>query len=256
VITKLQETYVRKVLDTVNDLDNVLYEISNESGPTSVKWQFHLIRYIKNHEARKPKQHPVILSGGWGMPNADLFASPADAVAPGNNPPKEKYAFDPPPATGTKVVILDSDHNESDRTDPQFAWRSFLRGHNPIVMDWWDGPQWNPLRRALGHTRTYAEKMNLAALTPQPKLASTRYCLANPGMEYLVYQPKAGEGFSVELETGTYRYEWFNPAKGENAGIGSIQVSGGTQQFKAPFAGEAVLYLRAPRPVEARRGGT
>jgi hypothetical protein len=57
-VTKLQETYVRKVLDTVHDLDNVLYEISNESGPTSAKWQCHLIRHIKDYEAAKPKHHP------------------------------------------------------------------------------------------------------------------------------------------------------------------------------------------------------
>jgi len=29
-VTALQEAYVRKVVDTVNDLDNVLYEIGNE----------------------------------------------------------------------------------------------------------------------------------------------------------------------------------------------------------------------------------
>ena len=34
-ITALQEAYVRKVVDTVNDLDNVLYEISNESPGNS-----------------------------------------------------------------------------------------------------------------------------------------------------------------------------------------------------------------------------
>ena len=30
-VTRIQEAYVRKVIDTVNDLDNVLLEISNES---------------------------------------------------------------------------------------------------------------------------------------------------------------------------------------------------------------------------------
>jgi len=39
----------------------------------------------------------------------------------------------------------------------------------------------------MGDTRRYAEKMNLAAMTPHPELVSTRYCLANPGEEYLVY---------------------------------------------------------------------
>ena len=31
-ITSLQEAYIRKVIDTVNDLDNVLYEITNETA--------------------------------------------------------------------------------------------------------------------------------------------------------------------------------------------------------------------------------
>ncbi len=34
-VTRIQEHYVRKVIDTVNDLDNVLYEICNEAGPYS-----------------------------------------------------------------------------------------------------------------------------------------------------------------------------------------------------------------------------
>lgn len=122
-----------------------------------------MIRYIKNYEATKRKQHPVIMSGGWGMKNADLFAGPADAVAPGNERPKELYASDPPAATGAKVVFIDSDHNSSDRTDPQFAWKSFLRGHNPIVMDWWNGNRWNPIRRAMGQTRAFTSEVNLAA---------------------------------------------------------------------------------------------
>ena len=38
-VTALQEAYIRKVIDTVNDLDNVLYEISNESHSDSSAWQ-------------------------------------------------------------------------------------------------------------------------------------------------------------------------------------------------------------------------
>ncbi len=33
-----QESYVRKVVDTVNDLDSVLYEIRNEAGGYSAAW--------------------------------------------------------------------------------------------------------------------------------------------------------------------------------------------------------------------------
>ena len=40
-ITKLEEEFVRKVIDTVHDLDNVLFEIGNEGDRTSVRWQHH-----------------------------------------------------------------------------------------------------------------------------------------------------------------------------------------------------------------------
>jgi len=46
--TSLQETYVRKVIDTVNDLDNVLYEITNETAIFSKDWQYHMVKYIKS----------------------------------------------------------------------------------------------------------------------------------------------------------------------------------------------------------------
>ena len=57
-VLQLQEAYVRKVVDTLNDLDNVLWEISNESHPDSIPWQYHLIKFIKEYEATKSIQHP------------------------------------------------------------------------------------------------------------------------------------------------------------------------------------------------------
>lgn len=35
-------------------MDNVLYEISNENHPPSTKWQYHMIRFIKEYEKSKP----------------------------------------------------------------------------------------------------------------------------------------------------------------------------------------------------------
>ncbi len=39
--------------------------------------------------------------------------------------------------------------------------------------------------------------------------------------------------------------EWFDAAKRAIAGTGRIESSGKGQQFKAPFDGDAVLYLKA-----------
>jgi len=84
-VTALQEAYVRKVIDTVNDFDNVLYEISNENHPPSTQWQYHMIRYIKKYEKGKPKQHPVGMTFQYrGGKNETLFNSPADWISPNN----------------------------------------------------------------------------------------------------------------------------------------------------------------------------
>jgi len=44
--------------------------------------------------------------------------------------------------------------------------------------------------------------MNLSAMKPRPELASSHYCLANPGEEYLVFLPKGGS-------SGSFSIEWF-----------------------------------------------
>ena len=82
-ITALQEAYVRKTIDTLNDLDNVLYEISNESHANSVNWQYHMITFIKSYEAGKPKQHPVGMTTEYpGADYSELTNSPADWISP------------------------------------------------------------------------------------------------------------------------------------------------------------------------------
>ena len=87
-VTAIQDAYVRKVIDTVNDLDNVLFEKSNESRSSSRDWQYHMVNLIHSHEAGKAKQHAVGVtasfdgfSGGSGD-NGWLFASPAEWISP------------------------------------------------------------------------------------------------------------------------------------------------------------------------------
>ena len=68
-------------------------------------------------------------------------------------------------------------------------------------------------RAAMGHPRRYANKMNLITMMPHPDLASTRYALARPGSEYLVYQPQP-HPLHRDVTQGTYSYEWFNAVSG------------------------------------------
>jgi len=253
-VTALQEAYVRKAIDEFNDLDNIIWEISNESRYFSVQWQYHMTNYIKSYEATKPKQHLVWMNARGDWNNADLFNSPADVVSP-NGYSGTDYKTNPPATNGNKVILLDTDHIWGVGGDKVWVWKSFTRGYQPIYMDplyplTWSRNTWNPdnpqyvgARQAMGYALGYAEQMDLAAMTPQNSLSSTTYCLANPGKEYLIYQPVSNVSFTVNLPAGTYSYEWFNPDTGSVASTGSITAGGGNQLFSAPFSGHSVLYL-------------
>ena len=273
-VNALQEAYVRKVLDTLGDLDNVLYEIVNESGAYSTQWQYHFIRFIHEYEKRLPKRHPVGMTFQYARDpaqrgtNAALFASPADWISPN---PEGGYRDNPPAADGAKVILADTDHLWGIGGNPQWVWKSFCRGLNPIFMDPYHRPAagdkkdkrrttwtdhlagtpkldsaWEPLRRAMGQTRRFAERIDLASVNPAGGLASTGYCLARAAeneAEYLIYAPEGGP-LTVDLSAtpGKLAVEWFNPTSGE--AIAARAVTGGAKRtLVAPFEGEAVVYL-------------
>jgi len=248
-VTRIQESYVRKVIDTVNDLDNVLYEISNETGDYSTEWQYHMIRFVKQVEKDKPKQHPVGMTFQYkGGRNKTLLDSPADWISPNSS---GGYRDNPPAADGRKVIISDTDHLWGHGGNRDWVWKSFLRGLNPIYMDdylnWFtkESPVKDEIRKAMGHTLLYARRMDLAKMTPQNELASTAYCLAAPGSEYLVYQP-AGGPLTVTLPEQSKRgsVEWFDVAKGEVAGQETV-TAGDKREFEPPAKGAMVLYMKA-----------
>jgi len=106
-------------------------------------------------------------------------------------------------------------------------------------------PYWDAVRKAMGDTRAYAMRINLAAMPPRGDLASTGYCLANPGSEYLVFQPDAGRGFTVNLTgaPGKFSAEWFDVGKGVR--VSTVPIEGGSVlTLAAPFDGAAAIYLR------------
>ncbi len=268
-VTAIQEAYVRKVIDTVNDLENVLYEICNEAGAYSTDWQYHFIRYIQSYEATKPSRHPVGMTFQYAGENSGtnriLFDSPADWISPN---PEGGYRDDPPDVGGRKVILTDTDHLWGIGGDAAWAWKSFCRGLNPIFMDPYrqlkkvgstDGeeyvwtshlsdahdlePQWEPVRRALSRTLACARQMDLARCTPQSDLASSRYCLAEPGKSYLIFIPGGGP---VEVDLagaeGEMAVEWADPMTASRLAGGTVP-GGSRETFHPPFEGDAVLWI-------------
>lgn len=266
-ILAIQEAYIRKVVDTVHDLDNVLYEIINEDSCHAIDWQYHMIDYIKAYESGKLKQHPVGMTGGdinRGANNEQLYKSRADWISPlpsfGAN-----YTDNPTAAAGEKVILIDTDHINLSPIfctggDAVWVWKCFMRGLNPIYMDDMNANEHNYrpgafsdiqwARPAMGDTRLLANRIDLVAMTPQNALSSTQYCLANEGMEYLILKPDSNISFSVRLSKGLYSAEWWSLVNRISVPADDVISQGQDIEFTVPFSGAAVLYLKQVNPTD------
>jgi hypothetical protein len=251
-ITRIQEEYVKKVIDTVNDFDNVLYEISNENHPQSTAWQYHMINFIHDYEKDKSKQHPVGMTFQYkGGSNKTLFDSPADWISPNH---EGGYRDNPPANNGAKVILTDTDHLWGIGGNQAWVWKSLCRGLNPIFMDPYDGmvlgspfdAQWEPIRRSMGYALSLARQLDLKTMAPRNELASTGYCLAEPGRKYIIYLPLDNQ-VRVDLSAydRTFQASWLDPSQGNSKGGDDVQ--GGRQVIlRSPFSdGDSVLVLTA-----------
>jgi hypothetical protein len=81
-------------------------------------------------------------------------------------------------------------------------------------------------------------------MTPRDELASTKFCLAQPGKEYVVFVP-SGQPVTVDLSTtsGRFAIEWLDPVTGQTTAGGAVDA-GATRSFTVPVRSDAVLHLR------------
>jgi hypothetical protein len=255
-ITALEDAYVVHLVTSMNDLDNIIWEICNECATDSTTFQQHYINLIRSTEASLPNKHAVWFSVQWpNATNSILFSSNADAIAP--NDTSGNYVGEsngPNAATPPPIVIPDTDHLASPcSVSADWVWRLFTRGMGGIVQIDTDlnptpipadsSSACGPANQAQGQALVYARKMNLIAMTPQGSLSSSGYALANPGQEYLIYIPSGGSvNVNLSGNSNTFSVEWLNTGSGAITSGGTASA-GGRVALGAPFGGPAVLYL-------------
>ena len=256
----IQKAYIRKVVDSLNDLDNILFEISNEDGTYAEAWQKALVDYIHTYESGKAQQHPVGMTKLYpGGSNSMLTSSNADWISPDED-------LTPAAQNSTaQAWMYDTDHTAGDTTDRQWPWIAVCQGYAGVwYMDPWDyggsygdtrdNATYELIRLNLGWVAAYAARMDLENATPQGGLSATGYCLAKTSgtkHQYLAYQTGSG-AFTLDLSatSGTLSLEWVRV--GNSAGTvqsgGSIN-GGATRTLTPPWAGEdAVAYLEQDVP--------
>jgi len=255
-IIQLQRDYVRKVIDTVNHLDNVFYEIANELY--APQWQYDLAQFIKSYEKTRPKQHVVLMSAGgrtrtgsWKQMDAEaVISSPADCFAVAGSWKGGCYRRkDPTPNGYGKPGIVDMDHVSPGSSDVGFVWTAFTRGYNfnlydkPFENPGAEGPEWERVRRNVSKAVEYAGRLDLANAAPSGELASTGFCLAKPGFQYVIYQPEAGPIMVSGLNIGQrYSFELYDTGSSEVVGGGRFRADRAQESFGEAVKG-SVLYL-------------
>jgi hypothetical protein len=246
-----QEEYIADVIDKVNDLDNIIWEIGNELPVGSSSWQYHMIDYIQSYEAAyKSKQHLVWMNNYHAV-NSDLFVSNAELVSPNRFNGDGHYRNNPIKNTTGKVVVLDTDHLWGIGGDWAWVWRGFTRGYHMIFMDPYWGNPWKPdltayeyIRTAMGVTRKYAERLDFSVVIPYNGRASSNNCLTDSSDQYLAYQRTDGADLTIQpLASGEFYYEWIDPIDGDLLETGNKTGNGTNKVFNNPSSGQAALYI-------------
>ena len=230
-----------------------------------------MINTVKDYECEmRYDPHPIGMTylfpvADLSKSNEPLWNSPADWISPGFDDTlgEGRWSIDPPPNDGSKVVLLDTDHFSPFSSSALWVWKAFLRGHNPILYDLSilgggvppnpaeGNPSFDslePARHAMGDTRGFAERINLAAMQPSADVSETSFALADPGKEYLILQPsETGGPFTVSLPPGQYAAEWHSLRGRERVRGTTLTIADADPVRVSPpseVAAPAVVHLR------------
>jgi hypothetical protein len=245
-IWAFEEDYIKKVVDTVGDLPNVLYEVCNECDGTTKDrdWHYEVIDLIHTYENTQfSVNHPVGYSMNFPNPNTSwLSNSDAEWISQGGS------MANPTANSSGKVMIQDTDHLCGVCLDNEWAWKATTRGQQTLFMDRYDGASygndagfttntlalsnWNNVRDGMGDARLWAEQVDLKNAVPDNAKASSGFALVNDGTahddEYLVYSDDGDTSVDVDLTNtaGSVTVKWYDVET--NAETGASPVAGTT----------------------------
>jgi len=100
----------------------------------------------------------------------------------------------------------------------------------------------------IGHAARFFNEsgVRIWKMAPHGELTSTGLCLAQPGVEYVVYAP-TGEAFTVDLAAAkgkTLKVRWYDPDRGQFHQAENILGDNSAEQFVPPLKGDVVLHLQ------------
>jgi hypothetical protein len=241
-----QKAFIRHVVDSVSDLDNVFFEIANENY-YSADWERALCEFIHEYEAGKPKRH---LSMPLDLPDHDYGGIKTWDLASLHANLLRARALGQP-------LIFDTDGigSPDDATVRKAAWTAFASGGHVSYLD--ESLQAGPahggdvrgtsratLRGQLGHLARFARRVRFWEMHPEETAvkAGAAYALGSAD-ELVAYLPTGG---TLTLDSpgmkGPLTALWLNPRTGE-MGAASACANLRQREFAAPDAQDWVLWV-------------
>jgi len=213
-VLEYQKAYILKVVDTVNEFDNVYYEIANENY-YSEAWDLALCDAIKAHERTMPRQHLTIRrdfpSHSYVVQKWDPATVHAKIVALRHL--RVPLLFD------TDWVI-----NDSDDEVRKAAWSAVASGGHFDYMD--DSMEFRTVAAADKRARLHKQIDYIARfvkgimpweMTPDDGLVKSglAFAMGNPRVLF-AYLPTGGNvTLDLSAMKGTLNARWYNPLNGE-----------------------------------------
>ncbi len=260
-VLRLQERFVKKVIDTVGMCPNLIYELMNEPGhgavygPKERRWHSHIATLVKEYEKGKGfEEHLVAVNGApvdylLSEPNIDVACYHRRPTTPAT-----ASRFLASVAKLPKPVIYDTD--TADHWGPKIArvaWTCFVSGAYFAWLDFHednlypDPIKWGQkdVRIQLANLVKFASRTQWWRMAPHNELVSgtEAYCLASPGEEYVIYLPRGGDlVVRIPRARDSFRAFWYDPARDKLLPGRSVR-SGARTKLTPPSPSFRVLHI-------------
>jgi hypothetical protein len=257
-VLEVEKAYIRRLVDTVNDFDNILFEVANENY-YNPRWELSLAAYVHDYEESKPRHHLVM---PLDLPDHD-YGGVTYGADSHNDHTKSWKTWDLTQLHGKLLaargleqpLIYDTDGIESNDNPVQRKgfWTAFASGGHVDYTDYSFQPEIGGDERGLRRADTRQQLGYLAAFTRQIRFwemhpvdwvrAGDGYALASPE-EAVVYLPGGGKiDLNMQDLAGRFAVKWYNPRNGLFSDASTV-AGGKTSTFAAPGPRDWVLYLR------------
>ncbi|MGL6194095.1 MAG: cellulase family glycosylhydrolase [Thermoguttaceae bacterium] len=270
-LLKAQEELVRKIVNELNEFDNIYFEVCNEPyfGGVTQGWHDHIAEVIQTVEKTLPNKHLI----SWNVQNGHSridnphkaysifnfhYASPPTAVT-------ENYELN-------KVIGLNETGFQGTEDDyyRHEAWEFIMAGgglynnldysfsiHTPEgtrkVSDPTPGGGGVNFRKQMRILKQFIESFDFVKMQPDTTHdvnSTATYSLSEPGKQYAIYiRDTAGDTgnskLAITLPVGSYAGSWLNPVSGEKLEIAPFKHENSVaKEFSVPESMKTGVALR------------